>query len=37
MSGFIRIEPSLVTAPRLLKLCSLFVVPLIAPTENDDA
>ena len=37
MSGFMRFELSLVTAPRLLKLWSAFVVPLIAPVENADA
>ena len=36
-SGFIRLEPSLVTAPRLLKPWRAFVVPLIAPVENADA
>ena len=37
MSGFMRCEPSTLTEPRLLKLCSAFVVPLIAPVENADA
>src|SRR5829696_3174955 len=33
-SGFMRCEPSTLTVPRLLKPCSAFDVPLIAPVEN---
>ena len=36
-SGFMRLEPSTAHVPRLLKLWSAFVVPLIAPVENADA
>jgi hypothetical protein len=37
MSGLMRFEPSLVTGPRLLKLASDLVLPLIAPVVNDAA
>ena len=34
MSGLMRLEPSIVTGPRLLKLASVFEPVLSAPVEN---